>query len=85
MEFGKREQPSLIATINDGLQTRRIFVTDQRTKVAFLIDTGTDVCVYPRKRVSGYIRKGAYELFAANSTTISTYGTIAVDLELSLR
>ena len=85
MEFGKREQPSLIATVNDGLQTRRIFVMDQRTKVAFLIDTCADVCVYPRKRVSGYIRKGAYKLFAANSTTISTYGTIAVDLELSLR
>ena len=85
VEFGEREQPLLIATVNDGLQTRRIFVTDQRTKVAFLIDTGADVRVYLRKRVSVNIRKCAYELFAANSTAISTYGRIAVDLESSLQ
>ena len=85
VESGKREQPSLIAAVNDGFQTRRIFVTDQTSKVAFLIDTGADVCVYPRKRVSGYVHKCVYELFAANSTTIATYGTIAVNLDLSLR
>ena len=85
MEVGKREQPSLIAAINDGLHTRRIFITDKDSKVAFLIDTGADVCVYPRKRTSGYRHKCTYELYAANSTRIATYGTVAVDLNLSLR
>ena len=85
VESGKREQPSLIAAVNDGFQTRRIFVTVQTSKVAFLIDTGADVCVYPQKRVSGYVRKCVYELFSANFTTIATYGTIAVNLDLSLR
>ena len=48
MEVGEREQPSLIASINDGLRTRRIFITDKDSKVAFLIDTGADFYVYPR-------------------------------------
>ena len=85
MEIGKREQPSLIAAVNDGFQTRRIFITDQTSKVAFLIDTGADVCVYPRERVSGYVHNFVYEHFAANCTAIATYGTIAADLDFSLR
>ncbi|XP_033225959.1 uncharacterized protein LOC117178641 [Belonocnema kinseyi] len=83
---GKRKEPSLIAAINDGpSRTRRIFVTDKMTKIAFLIDTGADVSVFPRKRVGGHLRKNEYELYAANNTRIITYGTMAVDLDLSLR
>ena len=82
MEVGKREQPSLIATINDGLHTRRICITDKESNIAFLINTGADVCVYPRKCLSGYLNMCTYELYAANSTRIVTYGTVSVDLNL---
>ncbi|XP_033212394.1 uncharacterized protein LOC117169988 [Belonocnema kinseyi] len=66
-------------------RTSRIFVTDKMTKIAFLIDNGADVNVFPRKRVGGHLRKNEYELYAANNTRIITYGTMAVDLDLSLR
>ena len=85
MEVRKREQSSLIATINDDLRTRSIFSTDMDSKIAFLIDTGANVCVYPRKCLSGYLHECTYELYAANSTRIGTYGTVVVDLNLSLR
>ena len=85
LEVGKRQKPLLIAAFNNGSRNRRIFVSDKTSKVAFLIDTGADVSVFPRKRVTGQNRKCEYELYAANSTRIATYGTIAVDLDFSLR
>ena len=71
--------------LNDDLRTRHIFVSDKSSKIAFLIDTGADVSVFPRKRVGGRVEKCAYELYAANNTRIAKYGMIAVDLDLSLR
>ena len=85
VERGKLEEPSAIAMLNDGPRTRRIFIIDKSTKINFLIDTGADVSVFPRKRVGGHLQKCKYELFAANNTRIITYGTIAVDLDFSLR
>lgn len=57
MNLGKLTEPSLIAASEDGSMSRRIFITDRRTKVAFLVDTGADLCVYPRNRVRGPIKK----------------------------
>ncbi|XP_015118221.1 uncharacterized protein LOC107041919 [Diachasma alloeum] len=65
--------------------TRRLFITDQETKVRFLIDTGADLCVLPRRLVRGPQRKSTYELLAANGTVIPTYGTINIALNLRLR
>lgn len=72
------------AALDDDSGSRRIFVTDRRTKISFLVDTGADVCVYPRNRLRN-TKKCEYELFAANGTPIATYGTTAVDLDFSLR
>ena len=77
MDAGKWDQPSVKAADDDGLGSRRIFVTDKATLISFLMDTDADISVYPRSK--------KYELFAANGTRISTYGTIAVSLNLSLR
>ena len=41
--------------------------------------------MYPRSKVRGHVKKCTYELFAANNTCIATYGTIAVELNFSLR
>lgn len=57
---------------------------DRDTNTKFLIDTGADVCVYPKSRVKG-VSVSDYELYAANGTRIKTYGTIALTLNLSLR
>jgi predicted aspartyl protease len=86
LESEKREQSSVNAAYDDdGTISRRIFVTDRRTKISFLVDTGADVCVYPRSKLRKTANKEDYELFAANGTRIATYGTILMSLDLSLR
>jgi hypothetical protein len=86
LEPGKLQQsPVNVAYGNDDSTSRRIFVTDVSTKTSFLIDTGADVCVYPRSKIQDKPRKDDYELFAVNGTTIATYGTIPLSLNLRLR
>lgn len=64
---------------------RRLFITEKNTKLQFLIDTGADLCVYPRSATSGRRIKTDYVLSAANSTVINTYGTLTLTLNLGLR
>lgn len=85
VEIGKRSKPSINAAAGGGFESRRIFVSDHNIKDSFLIDTGADLCVYPRNKIRGKVQKCEYELFAANGTPIATYGTIALDLDFSLR
>jgi hypothetical protein len=64
---------------------RRLFITDKVTKVQFLVDTGADVCVYPRSRLTGNRTKSDFELYAANNTRIVTYGLVTLNLDFGLR
>lgn len=50
--------------------TRRLFMTDAETKIAFLIDTGADLCVFPRRMIRGPRQRSTYELSAANGMTM---------------
>lgn len=63
----------------------RLFVTDRTTKTQYLVDTGSDLCVFPRSKVPGRREKTNYELSAANGTTIKTYGYVNIKLNLGLR
>jgi hypothetical protein len=54
--------------------TSRLFITDKVRKRRFLVDTGSDVCVYPRRLVPLPKERVNYDLSAANGTTIHTYG-----------
>lgn len=76
---GKREEPSVNVAHDDGSRSRRILVTDKKSKIAYLVDTGADLCVFPCHRVRGPVEKSQYELFAANGTSIPTYGTIGLN------
>ncbi|XP_076762719.1 uncharacterized protein LOC143430372 [Xylocopa sonorina] len=58
---------------------------DRVSKEEFLIDTGSDLCVYPRARVKDRVEKTPYELYAANSSVIATYGVRTFNLDLGLR
>ena len=49
-------------------KSRRLFVTDRKTKTQFLVDTGTDLWVFPRSFIHGKRQKLNYELYAANDT-----------------
>lgn len=62
-----------------------MFVKDSSTKTRFLIDTGADLCVFPRSGVDRRVKESTYELCAANGSRIKTYGTMAIRLSFSLR
>ena len=65
--------------------SRRLYVTDTTTRLQFLVDTGSDLCVYPRTKLRGPRQKTSYELCAANGSVIATYGIISLTLDLGLR
>ncbi|KAI5724764.1 hypothetical protein M8J77_006869 [Diaphorina citri] len=84
---GKRDGHSLMAASEPSPTplTRRLFITEGTTKLQFLVDTGTDLCVFPRSATSGRREKSDYVLSAANSTDIHTYDTVTLSLNLGLR
>lgn len=82
---GKRS-PGALATVNDPLPlTNRLFITDQFSQTRFLVDTGSDLCVFPRKMLKGQVQKCSYSLFAANGSVINTYGCVFLSLNFGLR
>ena len=71
----------IACTISPG----RLFITDRLTKQQYLVDTGSDLCVFPRKLLPGRRERSEYNLFYANGTTIPTYGLTPRNLNLGLR
>jgi hypothetical protein len=65
--------------------TGRLFVTDRSSRQRFLIDTGSDLCVFPRKLIPQHRERVNYDLCAANGTTIPTYGWLPLSFNLGLR
>ena len=65
-------------------QSRLFYITDITTKQQFLIDTGAEVSVLPSRPTDRRSRQG-YDLQAANSSKIATYGSRSLTLNLGLR
>jgi hypothetical protein len=63
----------------------RLFITDKFSKHRLLIDTGSDLCVFPRNLVPHRTSTVNYDLSAANGTTIPTYGWQPLSPNLGLR
>jgi len=63
----------------------RLFVIDRYSKQRYLVDTGSDLCVFPRKLLSGRRARTDYTLYTANGTTILTYGWTSRSMNLGLR
>ena len=83
---GKRDGQSLMAADEPcPMMSRRIFVTDATTKIQYLIDTGADLYVFPRTYLKQRREKSTYQLYAANGTLISTFGTVTHTLNFGLR
>jgi transposase InsO family protein len=70
---------------DDCSSSGRLFVIDRRTKMQFLVDTGSDLCVFPRTALREHRPKTTYQLFAANGSVINTYGHAQLHLDLGLR
>jgi hypothetical protein len=64
--------------------TDRLFVTDSHSKQQFLISTGSDLCVFPRKLIPQCKERVSFDLHAVNGTTIRTYGWLTLTLNLGL-
>lgn len=84
-EAGKLKGQALLAASDHSPKPSRLFITDRSTKIRYLIDTGSDICVYPRSLVRGLRKLSTRELCAANGSTIKTYGEITLQPNFGLR
>ena len=83
---GKREGQPLVATGATGRSHSRLFYIKDRTSgLRFLVDTGAEVSVLPPSGPSNSSRPTGYDLKAANGSTIATFGTRSLTLDLGLR
>lgn len=74
-----------MATSDSPTNSGRLFVTDRKTKMQFLIDTGSDLCVFPRSALHARRPPTNYQLYAANGSVIKTYGYAHLQLNFGLR
>jgi len=86
VQKGKRVGPSLEAAGDNSPKLRRLYVTDRTSGIRYLIDTGSDVSVYPPQKHRMFRGKAEpYQFYAANGSVIPTYGTKTLQPSLSLR
>ena len=75
-----------MATSATGRSRSRLFYIQDRTSgLRFLVDTGAEVSVLPPTGPSNSSRPTGYDLKAANGSTIATFGTRSLTLDLGLR
>ena len=82
---GKLHQQALTAPNVCTTSSGRLFVTNRISKQRYLVDIGSYLCVFPRKLLPGRREHMDYTLYAANGTTIPTYGWTSPSLNLGLR
>jgi hypothetical protein len=82
---GKRQQQPSMATDACSTSPGRQFTIDRDSNLRFLVDTGSNLCVFPRRLVPWLRMRISYDLFAANGTSIPTYGWHTLKLSLGLR
>ena len=83
--FGKLGQRTLEAAHVCFTNSGRLLVTERTSTLQYLIDTGSDLSVFPHKLLPENRPSIDYLLYAANGTTIPTYGWVSKSLDLGLR
>lgn len=83
-EFGKLIAPPLSAVSGGPNKVCRLAIRDKYSNLEFLVDTGAEISVVPPRK-SDQNKTSAYKLFAANGSTIKTYGVRHMTLNLGLR
>jgi len=63
----------------------RLFITDSKTKLKFLIDSGSDISALPASHFKPYFKDPDHVVSAANGSTINIYGTKLLNVDLNLR
>ena len=83
-ESGKLQQRLVTAAMSRSITGCRLFVTDRLSQRRFLVDTGSDLSIYPVKLCTEQRTCTDYELSAANDSRIRTYGTLLLRLQFGL-
>lgn len=84
-DAGKLEPLEHMEAATSGLSpSRRLLITDRKTGIRFLVDTGADVSVLPRRFANKKIPCDK-TLFATNHTQIKTYGEMTLTIDLKIR
>ena len=66
------------------IYNRRLFITDRKSKLQFLVDSGSDISLLPAS-FKGCRLPSKNILYAANGTTIKTFGTKFLSLDFGLK
>lgn len=83
---GKLKSPPRIQTaVGGSTKSKRLAITDKKDGITYLIDTGADMSVIPKRLVRGALQPTDFQLFTANNTVIKTYGNRTRVLDLGLR
>lgn len=82
--FPKHRRQSITAANDCQPSGSRLLITDSYSKRQFLLDTGSDLCCFPRTLLKEPRSCTAYELSAANNSTIKTYGILLLRLNFGL-
>ena len=83
-EVGGIDSPSVDETGTEGLKSNRLYVFDQTNTKRFLIDTGAEISVLPITN-KNRVQPTNFKLYAANGSTINTYGNEFKTLHLGIR
>lgn len=76
----------LEVTSASGLLTCRLLhITDRTNNLTFLVDTGAQVSVLPPTTADRLQKRVGFTLSAVNGTSIATYGTRSLTLNIGLR
>nr|XP_015908868.1 uncharacterized protein LOC107440463 [Parasteatoda tepidariorum] len=82
---GKLLRPSSSQKGDGDAMIQLLYLTDKSTSSRYLIDTGADVSVMPRAAYARGDHSSQMKLFAANGTTIPTFGQRLLKLNLVLK
>lgn len=77
--------PQPVAETCELNKSNRLCVTDTKSCLRFLIDTGANVSVLQKTRKLCDSENCDYKLYAANGTEIKTYGVKTLNLDFGLR
>jgi transposase InsO family protein len=80
--FGKLPSRPSLANLAAGSKDRLLYVHDRKSGRRFLIDTGAQVSVLPASSHDSRYGTRGLPLVAANGTTIKSYGTRTVQLQI---
>ncbi|XP_015604132.1 uncharacterized protein LOC107271987 [Cephus cinctus] len=81
----KPRQPVAIGSLSDGSTSNLLTISDKFNQLCFLVDTGAEISVLPKMCCKGFSKQTNCKLHAANGTSIKTFGTKSLTLDLGLQ